>query len=80
MMTGFGGGWNAPGSEGPVLCCRTGPAWIPAGADDEGQDSSASPEIPQSPAISPNPVSHGGPTLGLPLIYRLASPILTLGP
>lgn len=25
-ITGFGGGWNTPGSEGPVICRRPGPA------------------------------------------------------
>lgn len=57
-MTGFGGGLNAPGSEGPVLCGRPGPTRAPAMRATEVN--SARPELPRSPAISPNSRSHEG--------------------
>lgn len=45
-ITGLGGGWNAPGCEGPVLCCRPGPARAPAGTHTGVTTAPARPELP----------------------------------
>lgn len=57
-MTGFGGGLNARGSEGLVLRGRSGPTRAPAVRATEVNR--ARPELPLSPAISPNSRSHEG--------------------
>ena len=57
-ITGFGGGWNTPGSEGPVICRRPGPARTPAGAHHRGQDCFPQPRAPETSHSPPNAGSH----------------------
>ena len=65
-ITGFGGGWNTPGSEGPVICRRPGPARTPTGAHHRGQDCFSQPRAPETSHSPPAP----GPKRGSSQVAR----------